>query len=179
MRIWEDMAAMLDGQIGEWKLMVVLRQWADIHPSMEFRGFVYERKLTAISSYNRAVYWPDMVVHKDAIETLLKDYWKKVEPAVPRNMSNFIVDFAVSRDLSRVFIVELNHFYDFEGNATNAELFSWDKDDDILLGRRPFEMRVLTTPWSREQLLKTITKPYKIWLGYEPEASFNAAVDHV
>jgi hypothetical protein len=78
--------------------------------------------------------------------------------------------------------VELNSFYDFEGNATNAgtlpevafdqhsaipshscftELFNWEKDDAILTGKAPFEFRILEAPLTKEQLLKTITMPYK------------------
>mgnify|MGYP001097901769 CR=1 FL=1 len=60
LRIYQDLVAHLEGQISAAKfdVFVVLRQWADIRPAFEFRGFVYDRKLTAISSYNRAVFWP-------------------------------------------------------------------------------------------------------------------------
>lgn len=34
-------------------MYVFVREWAQIHPSMEFRGFVYGKELNAISSYNR------------------------------------------------------------------------------------------------------------------------------
>lgn len=54
-RIWQDVNAALDSveKIDSFEMYVVVREWAQIHPSLEFRGFVYERKLNALSSYNR------------------------------------------------------------------------------------------------------------------------------
>jgi hypothetical protein len=52
-RIWQDIHATVDSIIDKFEMYVVVREWAQIHPSTEFRGFVYERQLNAISSYNR------------------------------------------------------------------------------------------------------------------------------
>jgi hypothetical protein len=45
-------------------------------------GFVYNSKLTAISSYNRAVHWPDVAPHKKLIEERLVQYWSGVKDKV-------------------------------------------------------------------------------------------------
>jgi len=75
--------------------------------------------------------------------------------------------------------VELNNFPEHEGEGTHAELFNWEKDDAILKGVAPFEFRLLEEPLSVEALKKTLTKPYRIWMGWEKESSYNPAIDHV
>jgi hypothetical protein len=52
-RIWQDINAAIDSIVGKFEMYVVIREWAQIHPSAEFRGFVYGKQLNAISSYNR------------------------------------------------------------------------------------------------------------------------------
>ncbi len=37
---------------------VVVRYWIDIEPDMEFRGFVYNNTLNALSQYSTLVYFP-------------------------------------------------------------------------------------------------------------------------
>lgn len=55
------------------------------------RGFVYDRKLTAISSYNRVVFWPELVPLKNSLETRLRNKWIEIEPKVTPHLRNFIV----------------------------------------------------------------------------------------
>jgi hypothetical protein len=66
----------------------------------------------------------------------------------------------------------------FSGNATNAELFSWEADSDIVTGKKPFEMRVLHAPLTTPQLLQTITAPYKIWLNLFDPKQYNPLLHH-
>lgn len=172
-RIWQDICSSLD--VGS-PLGIVIRQWADIHPSMEFRGFVYDRKLNAISSYNRAVSWPGIPERIKEIEEKCKAYYEKIQPKIPLSMQNFIVDFAFLAD-GTVTIVEFNDFADFEGCGANAELFNWETDKEILQGKKPFETRVVMKPLEREALGKTLTKPFKIHLGWVPKESWVPGVD--
>jgi len=178
-RIWQDIIATLDGTIGEFKLFVVLRKWMGISNSLEFRAFVYERKLTAISSYNRAVYWPQIQPHKEEIGKKLSKYWhEKILPKLSAHLQNFVIDFAfLNGKLDDIIVVELNPFYDFEGNATNAEMFDWQKDEKILKGTAPFEFRIVESPMPEEALKKTLTKPFRIWMGWETEDSFKHGID--
>lgn len=60
----------------------------DIRPAYEFRGFVFGRKLTCISSYNRAVHWPDVAPHKKLIEERLVKYWSGVENKITRSVGS-------------------------------------------------------------------------------------------
>jgi len=159
-------------------MFVVLREWAHIHPSMEFRGFVYKHKLNAISSYNRAVCWPGIPERIQEIEQKCRAYWDTIKHKIPDTLQNFIVDFAFLEDSGKVTIVEFNDFADFEGCGANAELFDWEKDNDILTGEAPFETRLVMKPLQKEQLEKTLTKPFKIHLGWVPLDSWKAGVDY-
>jgi hypothetical protein len=173
-RCWQDLSSSKD--VGS-PVGVVLRQWASIHPSLEFRGFVYDKKLNAISSYNRAVCWPGVPEKVAEIEEKCRTYYEKIKSKIPDNMKNFIVDFAILEDGS-VTVVEFNDFADFEGCGSNAELFSWATDEDILKGKKPFETRVVMKPLSKEDLEKTLTKPFKIHLGWVPKTSWVPGVDY-
>src|SRR4051812_42952477 len=102
-------------------MSIILRPWTYIPSWGEFRGFVYDRKLVAISSYNRAVHFPLVVEKKEKIEQKIKDYFQLIEPKVVPELKNFICDFAfLGDDLENMIIVELNQYRDYEGNATNA-----------------------------------------------------------
>jgi len=113
-RIWQDINASIDSMIDTFEMGVFIREWAQIHPSMEFRGFVYGKKLNAISSYNRAVCWPGIPERKAEIERRCRDYWEQIKDKIPSDMENFIVDFAFLEDSDKVTIVEFNDFADFE-----------------------------------------------------------------
>jgi hypothetical protein len=41
----------------EFKISLILREWVDIHPDMEFRGFFYQGNFTCLSQYNYTVYF--------------------------------------------------------------------------------------------------------------------------
>lgn len=162
------------------EMSVILRPWANIPCWGEFRGFVYDRKLVAISSYNRAVHFPFVVEKKEEIEKRIKEHFQLIEPKIIPELKNFICDFAfLGEDLQEMIIVELNQYRDYEGNATNAELFDWVKDDKILTGKAPFEFRILEKPLEHEVLMKTITAPIKVHLGYLPIEEYDFEKDHL
>ena len=62
-RIYQDLTLALDvfARKKHWNQHLVVREWQDIHVSMEWRCFVYQRRVTAISQYNYVAYflpWP-------------------------------------------------------------------------------------------------------------------------
>jgi len=179
-RIWQDISAALDSMIGdEFSIKLVIREWAHIHPSTEFRGFVYGGNLNAISSYNRVVCWDGIPERKEEIKNRIIEYWEtEVKHRIPQNLPNFIADFAFLEDSDKVTIVELNDFNDFEGCGANAELFDWTKDRAILSGEAPFEIRLVDEPVPREELEKRLTKPFRIWLGWDTKDSWRYGVDY-
>jgi hypothetical protein len=50
------------------QMIVAVRSWNEIIPGFEFRGFVYKRKLNALSQYFENLYIPELVNSKDSIK---------------------------------------------------------------------------------------------------------------
>eukprot|EP01089_Gocevia_fonbrunei_P021407 TRINITY_DN8318_c0_g1_i2.p1 TRINITY_DN8318_c0_g1~~TRINITY_DN8318_c0_g1_i2.p1 ORF type:complete len:281 (-),score=36.93 TRINITY_DN8318_c0_g1_i2:67-909(-) len=118
---------------------VILREWVNIPIEMEFRGFVYQKKLTALSQYYHTVYFPHLKDQISDIIEKIKSFWNdELINVIPIETS--IVDFAVLE--TRILVIELNPF----AIATDPALFSWKTDLDILEGREPFESRITQHP---------------------------------
>ena len=121
-------------------LQIVIREWIEnLKAEEEFRGFVYNNKLTAISQYCYYQYFKDLVKEKDRYEALLLKFFK----SLPDNLfgkEHFVIDFAVDLENERVWIIEINPFF----KDTSGCLFDWGKDKQILYGNEPYEFRVLT-----------------------------------
>eukprot|EP01130_Rhizamoeba_saxonica_P001348 TRINITY_DN11212_c0_g1_i1.p1 TRINITY_DN11212_c0_g1~~TRINITY_DN11212_c0_g1_i1.p1 ORF type:complete len:367 (-),score=93.24 TRINITY_DN11212_c0_g1_i1:58-1158(-) len=178
-RIWQDISAALDLIIDTFSIKIVLREWAHIHPDTEFRGFVYGRTLNAISAYNRVVCWDGVADRKDELEQRMVEYWENVvQQKVPEGLDNFIVDFAFLENSDEITIVELNDFNDFEGCGANAELFDWQEDNDILTGNAPFEFRLVEQPLEKSELEARLSKPFRIWLGWDSIESWKHGIDY-
>lgn len=76
----------------------VLRQFYDIDVDMEFRGFVFDGRLTALSQYNYLIHSQRLNENKNKISRLIEDYYvhevgKKLTSE--NYLPNFIIDFAV------------------------------------------------------------------------------------
>jgi len=181
-RIWQDISATLQSKVftdqnQDSGIKIVVREWAGISPSLEFRGFVYNGTLNAITSYNRVVCWEGVPERKEEIKNLIVTYWDSIKHRFEGKLDKFIIDFAILEN-NEVTIVELNDFNDYEGCGAHAELFDWAVDRDILTGKAPFEIRIVEEPLTREDLQKRLTKPFRIWLGWEDESSWRYGVDY-
>lgn len=62
-------------------------------PGFEFRGFVYRRKLNALTQYFEAIYVPELVNTKDEIEEAIFNLFEKLEPLL--NVHDYVIDFAL------------------------------------------------------------------------------------
>lgn len=113
--------------IPSWTTQISIRKWeTELDGEMEFRCFVYEGKLTAISQYNHYILVPSIRAHQDELFPLLVAFWEtEVAPRL-KEYSNYIVDLAVIG--TRCLVVELNPF----AVTTGAALFSWKWDADLL-----------------------------------------------
>lgn len=116
-------------------------KWVDIDPDMEFRGFVYEQKFTALCQYNHQILSKRLVEKKEEIHHKLFYFWKeKIAPCLSdhEKLSSYIVDFAITgEDLDQFWVVELNPFL----TSTSPNLFSWTSDMETLKNG-PFEFRI-------------------------------------
>jgi len=149
-RIQGDLEQHAKGEIDA-EFNLVVREFRTFDPDLEFRGFVYKGKFTALSQYNEFVHFPLLANRKDDIlQQISHQFQTKIFPALP--MQNCVVDFVLcapteaqyttSKDRYSnllVYVVELNPLAEFASSG----LFTWEKDKPVLLGQAPFEFRIL------------------------------------
>ena len=131
---------------------VALRAWEpSLRQEYEFRGFVFEGALTAISQYNDYCYLPEQVQQADHICATLERFWReRVAPAAAPLYASYVVDFALLAG-GEPRVIELNPF----DEQTGAGLFSWERDRDALQRApppgEPCPLRLATQPRPRMQ----------------------------
>lgn len=133
-RILLDLTEALDLS-EQFNMAVILRESVDVPIHMEFRGFVRNRTLTALSQYYHYVHFSELQSRKDEIQCKIFDFFESVRDKIP--LESCIMDFILIDDQVR--IVELNPFV----FGTEAGLFSWRSDQKIL-EEGPFEFRIRT-----------------------------------
>lgn len=141
-------------------LFLIVNIYVIVNPQLEFRAFVHNNQLTAISQYDCILsllfllshfdifaylsYYPYLVTNKAKIQKqILSFFINTLQPAL-QSYGNYVVDFFVGEEEkegeSNVKVVELNSFESWTGGC----LFSWTTDRDIILNG-PLEMRVVET----------------------------------
>lgn len=96
-RIYQDMLLALDHP-EKFNENFVIREFVDIDVDMEFRGFVFNGKLNALSQYNFLIYSKRLNENKNEILKLISDfYYTEVSPLLLKSgfISNYVIDFAV------------------------------------------------------------------------------------
>ncbi|KAH3766168.1 D123 protein [Pelomyxa schiedti] len=116
---------------------VIVREFVKIEPHQEFRVFISNRKLTAVSQYFHFCLFehfsPDL---EERIKQFFESSLKENLPA-----ASCIADIVVTE--TSVMLIELNPFH----RTTDSCLFDWANDADFnLLTNGPFQLRIRTTP---------------------------------
>lgn len=146
-RVQEDLhqAASKMASEPEFVFNLVVRELGLFDVRNEVRGFVFNRKLTALTQYNQTCYFPQALLEREKVIAACTEFVEKLIPAIAADpssadLANCVVDLVILND-GRVMIIELNPFAEFAGSG----LFSWEKrsDLDVLMGRKPFEYRVV------------------------------------
>jgi len=147
-RIFTDLNLALDclqtSKKDNWSTSIILRDWQpELRQDLEFRVFVFNNKVTAISQYNHYCKFPSLTEKNpplDDIYTLLTKFANSIHPLVKED--KYILDLAIIHN--KVFIVELNPF----DKTTGPGLFSWVNDNDLLSGKEdlPVCFRVREEP---------------------------------
>ncbi len=132
-RVYTDLNLALNchraDQNDEWSSSVILREWREqLRADFEFRVFVHDRKVVAISQYNPYCIYESLVQLVDANqEKFINDIVGFVKEAcLALELNNFIIDVAFVNDCFKV--IELNPYV----TTTGAGFFHWVGDKAIL-----------------------------------------------
>lgn len=121
-RVMEDLMKFLDlpEDLGL-PFNVIVREWSDMRPEMEFRVFVKNKQITAISQYCYYQYFPDLPAARENIRRQIFELWARIAHLVPQD--HCVVDFVLLN--GEPVIIELNPFF----GDTGACLFTWRDPD--------------------------------------------------
>lgn len=166
-RVCEDDLPLALGFPDRWSQHIVLREWVTIPTHHEFRGFVIDNELTALSQYFSGAYFPELVERKDRMLELVRSCFVDIRDRVGLDPADYVLDFAVDpNSTGRVFVIELNPFGRPDGLGTGTPLFDMSLPEDraVLFGEAPFEFRIETKPSGTA--MKTLLRdgPLKEWL---------------
>lgn len=118
-------------------LVLVLREWFDLHPSSEFRCFVFEGRLVAISQ-RQTHFYEFLEAQRSQLLTLLTSL---VQSALERfGTPTFVLDAHVSQTKERAFVIDFNPW----DPKTDSILFAWDELDALCASTNaPPELRLV------------------------------------
>lgn len=102
----------------------------------EFRVFVLNHRITAVSQYDHYTYYPDLHQQREFLLSGITELWERIHHVLCWSKDEnfpYVVDIAYLKPSNRFVLVELSPFSPCTGGA----LFSWQHDMDILQGRQP------------------------------------------
>ncbi|MDP2438635.1 MAG: ATP-grasp domain-containing protein [archaeon] len=132
----------------KWSQHIVLREWVDIPTEGEFRAFVFDGKLTAVSQYFVGAYFESLVQQQARVQALIRSFFDTIRPLIQVSPAEYVLDLAVDMSTERVYVIELNPFGKPDGLGTGTCLFKKNDPADlaVLFGESPFQFRVQTAP---------------------------------
>ena len=104
------------------KEQIVLREWEEgLDYDNEYRAFVYENKLAAITQYDHYGKYQHIIDEKDTIEKSINEFWKT---NVKDRMffTDYAIDFAYIN--GKVKMIELSPYL----RCTGTAMYKWDRD---------------------------------------------------
>uniref|UniRef100_A0A8C2DHB9 Translation initiation factor eIF2 assembly protein n=1 Tax=Cyprinus carpio TaxID=7962 RepID=A0A8C2DHB9_CYPCA len=103
------------------KYELVLRKWSELIPGAEFRCFVKENKIIAISQRDYTQHYQHIAKQEDSISSAILEFFRDhIQYQFPDE--DFVLD--VYRDSSgRVWLIDFNPF----GEVTDSFLFTWEE----------------------------------------------------
>lgn len=137
-RCVSDLKRLIDHRhlLDQWDLYLVIRHFEFIPIQNEFRCFVSNGRLTAISQYFPHCLFPQSFREStERIKTLVQDFYENVvrnECALNDKLhDSYVLDLNVDLQSGKVIIIELNPF----AVTTGPGFFDWEQDSDLLHGR--------------------------------------------
>jgi len=107
---------------------IVFRKWITYNVEEEFRCFIKNKKLVAISQYEYGNYLPQHMNCPKLICKLIKHFINQVIQHIP--FDDIVIDIAMHMENLNVYFIEFNYF-GLESD-TDAGLYDWANDESIL-----------------------------------------------
>ncbi|MHA1704083.1 MAG: hypothetical protein ACTSWK_17665 [Promethearchaeota archaeon] len=110
---------------------IFLREWVEIPEWLEFRCFMKDRKLVGISQYYYNKDFLDIINHKDTMEWVIREFFKKFKKA--SHLDTVVFDVFLKYRQNFKFgvwegkLLEINPFFEM----TDPCLFDWRKKEDF------------------------------------------------
>ena len=117
---------------------LIIREFVNFPVKSELRGFVYQGVFTALTQYNKLAYFPENIESKADIEEKVTSFVKVFIKAMESVLDSFVMDIVID-EAGKVWVVEVNLF----GEVADPCLFHWDTDRAILMGKEPFQFRIV------------------------------------
>jgi hypothetical protein len=138
-RILQDMLIFL--QLEDEQQNFVFREWEPVPVDAEFRLFVINDALTAISEYMFKLYSPRLVAAQNSIRTRLTTYYEDViAPALRHLYPKYIVDVTIrgfngsNESEWRPQVLEVNPLVALDAGFSGEALFADEEGKQILMG---------------------------------------------
>jgi hypothetical protein len=164
LRIQEDLALAEERMASEsvpcedCQFNLVVRELGAFHVRNEVRGFVYRSQFTALTQYNEMVFFPQTLLDEASMVANVTRFMDHLIPQLEGTLESFVVDLVLLEN-DQVRVIEVNPFAEYAGSG----LFAWEKraDLEVLLGRRPFEYRMVTCCPKREWVSSKMNHVYR------------------
>lgn len=151
------------------RLQLCLRKWCNLYPSQEFRCFVRNDSLIAISQRHDSQHWPHLTDSKiqDEFIILIEDFYDEV---ILPNLSssdlsmlhNYAVDVYIDTK-KKVWLIDFNVW----SSQTDSLLFSWSELEQLQLPP--------LTDTSNTTLMRVVENPKQIKVN--PLSCYKAPID--
>lgn len=119
---------------------VYFMKWLDVNPDKEFRIFVFQNKITAISAQHLYTInkWLDSLTDQeiDAVVNKIQLFFEHNIREKMAYMSDYTMDFALLGEEETPYFIEANSFGRYY--AAGSSLFQWIIDNDTLHGLTDF-----------------------------------------
>ena len=138
------------------RVSIVIRKWVKIPLWSEFRGFVWDGKLTSIGQYNHPVVFTELLGKTEQIKSDLQAFYDRIKTKIP--LQRYIIHFAWVKD--HVYLIEINPFDGEIVYPASTGLWSWDEDRDHMM-RGELALRVRTEEQSELVLKKTLDPQWR------------------
>lgn len=157
-RVGEDLEYALNPENDDFEkcTCLVVRKWVDIPLWAEFRGFVWDGKLTSIGQYNHPVRFPQLIEHKERIRSDLEKFFATVKDRIP--LDRYIVDFAWTE--GRVYLIEVNPFDGEVVFPASTGLWSWMDDREHMM-KGALELRIREAELEAKALKSSIEPEWR------------------